>query len=103
MGWPRSGGRSRPRRRGRSGSWKTNRKSPERGRARPEVGHVRARGSSGNKMTELEHFRHEKDAYFRRDPYSPIPAGERASFEGLKYFPEEPALRLTLLLERAET
>ena len=53
-------------------------------------------------MTELEDFRQEKDAYFRRDPYSPIPAGERADFPGLRYFPEEPALRLTVPLERAE-
>ena len=37
-------------------------------------------------------FRADKDAFFAKDPHSPIPADERASFTGLPYFPVNEAL-----------
>ena len=37
-----------------------------------------------------------KDAFFASDPASPLFDEEQAEFRGLKYFPENPALRLTL-------
>ncbi len=48
----------------------------------------------------LEAQRAEKDYYFRRDPYSPI--DDRVNFNGLVYYPPDPALRLTLPLQRVE-
>lgn len=42
--------------------------------------------------TELEEFRAAKDAYFRNDPDSPLPAAARRAFRGLAYYPEAPAL-----------
>lgn len=50
-------------------------------------------------MGRLEDFRREKNAFFRSDD-SPILSGERAAFTGLRYFPENPALRFELALER---
>jgi hypothetical protein len=35
----------------------------------------------------IEQFRADKDSYFRSGAGSPVPAAERASFEGLPYFP----------------
>jgi uncharacterized protein len=42
----------------------------------------------------LEQFRAEKDQFFR-SRNSPLPAELRASFAGLDYFPENPALRFS--------
>lgn len=39
-------------------------------------------------MSELDDFRAEKDAFFREHPQSPLTPEQRASFEGLAYFPE---------------
>ncbi len=50
-------------------------------------------------MSELEMFRRQKDEYFRTSPDSPIPDDQRASFAGLRYYPEKPALRLRLALD----
>jgi uncharacterized protein (DUF1684 family) len=50
-------------------------------------------------MTELEHFRAQKDAFFKTHPQSPLTAEQRAKFTGLRYFPENPQLRLVLPLE----
>jgi uncharacterized protein (DUF1684 family) len=38
-------------------------------------------------------FRADKDEYFRSSPGSPVPAAEREGFEGLPYYPVDPALR----------
>ena len=43
-------------------------------------------------MSELDEFRAEKDAFFRDDPHSPLGPDQRATFEGLEYFPENEAL-----------
>ncbi|HEU5101304.1 MAG TPA: DUF1684 domain-containing protein [Roseiflexaceae bacterium] len=51
-------------------------------------------------MTELEHFRAQKDAFFKTHRQSPLTAGQRVAFEGLRYFPENPELRLVLPLEQ---
>jgi uncharacterized protein (DUF1684 family) len=50
-------------------------------------------------MTELEHFRTQKDAFFKTHPQSPLTAEQQANFTGLRYFPENPELRLVLPIE----
>src|SRR5258706_3450021 len=50
-------------------------------------------------MNELESFRAEKDAFFRDDPYGPLTTEQRKDFHGLKYFPENPDLRLDVKVE----
>jgi uncharacterized protein (DUF1684 family) len=50
-------------------------------------------------MSELTGFRAEKDAFFRDHPSSPLTDAQRAAFEGLAYFDEEPALVLRAPVE----
>jgi len=50
-------------------------------------------------MGELDAFRRAKDAFFRDDPRSPLTPEQREAFEGLVYFPEEPALVVEAPLE----
>jgi uncharacterized protein len=50
-------------------------------------------------MTELEEFRAQKDAFFKTHPQSPLTAEQQANFTGLRYFPENPELRLVLPIE----
>jgi len=38
-------------------------------------------------------FRADKDAFFRTNTHSPLPAAEREGFEGLQYFPVDEGLR----------
>ncbi|MBI4497350.1 MAG: DUF1684 domain-containing protein [Chloroflexi bacterium] len=45
-------------------------------------------------MTELEEFRARKDEYFRHSHHSPLTEEQRAVFDGLRYYPENPALRV---------
>jgi hypothetical protein len=45
-------------------------------------------------QNELEVFRTAKNAFFKTDPQSPLTPDQRKTFTGLKYFPENPALRL---------
>ena len=47
----------------------------------------------------LERFRRGRDTLFRRHPQSPIEAEERDSFQGLKYFPHDPAYRVDARFE----
>ena len=42
---------------------------------------------------DLAEHRRERDAYFARDPESPIPSSRRAAFSGLSYFPADPSWR----------
>lgn len=49
-------------------------------------------------MADLATFRKEKDDSFRQ-PNSPLTPDQRPGFAGLKYWQENPALRLTLLLD----
>ncbi|MBI3573272.1 MAG: DUF1684 domain-containing protein [Candidatus Kerfeldbacteria bacterium] len=46
----------------------------------------------------LEEFRQQKDNFFRQ-PDSPLLPEDQAGFSGLKYFPENPSLRLTVALD----
>lgn len=46
------------------------------------------------------HFRESKDAFMRLHPQSPVPEAERSTFSGLSYYPYDPALHLSLPLER---
>jgi uncharacterized protein (DUF1684 family) len=47
----------------------------------------------------IARFRQERDALFRSHPQSPIEPDERASFQGLRYFPPDPAYRVNARLE----
>ena len=47
----------------------------------------------------LDRFRRGRDTLFRHHPQSPIEPEERASFQGLKYFPHDPAYRVDARLE----
>ncbi len=44
--------------------------------------------------------RRERDLAFKSSPESPIPAEDRARFQGLNYYPVEPALRFRVRLNR---
>jgi hypothetical protein len=50
-------------------------------------------------MNALELLRKEKDAFFKSSQ-SPLDAMQKKDFQGLSYYPENPALRLELPLER---
>jgi uncharacterized protein (DUF1684 family) len=50
-------------------------------------------------LTILDEFRKAKDAFFAADPQSPLTPDQKREFKGLKYFPENPALRLELQVE----
>ena len=52
-------------------------------------------------MSELTEFRASKDAFFRDQPRSPLTSEQRASFEGLAYFPEDEGLVIRGELETA--
>jgi uncharacterized protein len=48
----------------------------------------------------FEHFRAAKDAWFASDPHSPLSHEEQHQFEGLAYYPYNPALHMHLPLDR---
>jgi uncharacterized protein len=50
-------------------------------------------------MFNLLEFRREKDEFFGSHPQSPLTHEQRLSFQGLKYFSENPALRLEVPVE----
>ena len=51
-------------------------------------------------MSELTDFRADKDEFFAHHPQSPLTPDQRVGFIGLKYFPENDALRLEVKVER---
>jgi len=51
-------------------------------------------------MTELEEFRRQKDEFFQHSQHSPLKPEQRRSFTGLRYFPDNPELDLTVDVER---
>lgn len=63
---------------------------------------AQAQAEAERYTTLLEIERQQKDAEFQHSPYSPLPPEHRAEFDGLAYFPPNPALRLTLPLSQAE-
>ena len=54
-------------------------------------------------MYNLKEFRREKDEFFGGDHQSPLTHEQQHAFKGLKYFPENPALRLEVTVEKAAT
>lgn len=50
-------------------------------------------------MSQLDVFRAAKDRFFKEHPHSPLTGAQREAFQGLRYFPEQPALRLALPVE----
>jgi uncharacterized protein (DUF1684 family) len=50
-------------------------------------------------MSELTIFRREKDEFFGGHPQSPLTREQKKSFHGLEYFPENPDLRLEVLVD----
>jgi uncharacterized protein len=52
-------------------------------------------------MTQLEDFRREKDDFFGSHPQSPLTHEQKHAFKGLKYFPEDPTLRLEVTVNKA--
>lgn len=53
----------------------------------------------GGTMTELEDFRAQKDAFFGEHSQSPLTREQKKNFNGLKYFPENEALRLEVKVD----
>ena len=53
-------------------------------------------------MSQLAEARRQKDAFFKTDPQSPLTPEQRKTFDGLKYFPENPALRILTPVEAYE-
>jgi hypothetical protein len=51
-------------------------------------------------MSELDEFRAQKDQFFKTHPPSPLTAEQQQAFERLRYFPENPALRLVVPVEQ---
>jgi uncharacterized protein (DUF1684 family) len=45
-------------------------------------------------MNDLLSFRRQKDEFFATHPQSPLRRNQKLEFQGLNYFPENPALRL---------
>jgi uncharacterized protein (DUF1684 family) len=54
-------------------------------------------------MSELDDFRREKDEFYKHDRQSPLTREEKQVFTGLNYFPENPALRLEVAVQPAES
>jgi uncharacterized protein len=50
-------------------------------------------------VSSLDQFRAQKDDFFVHDWQSPLTSQQRKTFEGLKYYPENPALRFITPLE----
>ena len=50
----------------------------------------------------LAWFRQHKDVLFREHPQSPIPPAERGSFDGLPYWPHDPAYRVAARFEPSD-
>jgi hypothetical protein len=51
-------------------------------------------------MTETETLRAEKDEFFGHHPQSPLTPEQKKNFTGLRYFPEDPALRFEADIEK---
>jgi uncharacterized protein len=56
----------------------------------------RANRADKDYVREIEAFRQDKDRFFAASPWSPLPHEQRhGRFSGLRYFPPEPAFRVT--------
>src|ERR1700716_4328547 len=66
---------------------------------RRRVGHLyRVRGDD-----PVADFRRRRDDLLRTHPQSPIQPEERAGFAGIKYFPADPAYRVTTRLQPSDS
>ncbi len=54
-------------------------------------------------MTALTDFRRQKDDFFQHDWQSPLTPEQQKDFDGLKYYPENPALRLRVAVQEYDT
>jgi uncharacterized protein len=54
----------------------------------------RRRVGDAYRLGSIGAWRAERERLFREHPQSPIPAGERGSFPGLRWFPPDPAYRV---------
>src|SRR6058998_847158 len=50
-------------------------------------------------MDNVQTQRAEKDRFFAHSPHSPLTRAQQRSFHGLRYFPENPALRFAAAVE----
>ncbi len=50
-------------------------------------------------MSPLDDFRAQKDDFFKHDWQSPLTPEQRKTFEGLQYYPENPALKIITPVE----
>ncbi len=53
-------------------------------------------------MSELDDFRKQKDDFFQHDWQAPLLPEQRKDFTGLKYYPENPKLRIITPIEEYE-
>jgi uncharacterized protein (DUF1684 family) len=53
-------------------------------------------------MSQYQEIRTAKDHFFKTDRHSPLTPEQRKDFEGLSYFPENPALKLLVDVQRTE-
>jgi len=53
-------------------------------------------------MSDIGDFRQEKDELFGTQEESPLTAGQKKGFTGLKYFPEDPGFHVDASLERVD-
>jgi uncharacterized protein (DUF1684 family) len=53
-------------------------------------------------MNSIKEFRQAKDAFFAHHPQSPLNAEQKDNFDGLRYFSEDPDLRLELEVDEFE-
>lgn len=49
----------------------------------------------------LLHHREEKDRFFKASAYSPLTPAQQAGFDGLRYYPPNPALDMVVQVERS--
>lgn len=61
---------------------------------------IKTRSTRTSKPTALEAFRAEKDRFFGRHAQSPLEPEQKRQFKGLNYFPENPALRLEVTVDK---
>jgi len=50
-------------------------------------------------MIQLKQFRKQKDEFFANHPQSPLTHDQKHEFQGLRYFPENPALKLEVTVQ----
>ena len=62
----------------------------------------RRRVGDAYRLPSLAAWRAARERLFREHPQSPVPAGERAAFAGLRWFPPDPAYRVPAALEPAD-